>query len=178
MAYARQYSIDEVKGMLQIFEGNHAIQGVNALHQFQRAAEPVHAVTRHGGADFHFQGNRVNTPGEARTTGTYWNRDDQAAATTEILNSIAGQQELAKIDNGVQTFASIRANLPPNKYKISVAADRSNTGQGNPGHLNRNDANRATAGATHTTTYATKGFVKAVKGVGGLLQIQTSFPET
>ncbi len=178
MAFARPYSLHEVKGMLQIFEGNLAIQTVNPLHRVQRANEPAHAITRHGGADMHFQGNRVNTPGEARTTGTYWNRDDQAAATMEILNSPTGQQELRKIDLGTQTFASIRANLPPNRYRISVATDRSNTGQGNAGHLNRNDVGRTNAGALHVTTYATTGFVKAVKGVGGLLQIQTSFPET
>lgn len=173
MAYARLYSLGEVKGFLQIYRSNHAIQGVGPNHVLQRANAGAHAHV-HGGANLLDMQARVNTPGEPRATGTYWNEDDQAAATVELLNSAAGQAELQLLDLG-QMRASIQGMLIPNRYKMSLAEDRSNR-QGQPGHLVKNSPQRVGQGAVHTVMFATRGFVLAVPGVAGQLQIQTSYP--
>lgn len=180
MPYSRTYTLEEVKGMLQIFRDNRAIIGrhlalgqVLDIHMMTRAQAPAHAHI-HGGADLLEQQARVNTPGEPRSTGTYWTEDDQALATLEILNSAPGQLALGQLDTGAGD-ATIRAPLTPQRYKVSTAHDRSDLG-GQPGHLGRNNAGRYGAGATHTSSYATQGFVKVVRGVGGLMQIQTSYP--
>lgn len=174
MAFSRHYTAAEVEGMLRIFGGNRAITGRDPnTHQLQRADAAAHAHI-HGGANYLQLQQRVNTPGEPRATGTYWTEADQVAATTEILNSDAGRIALRRLDIGEQR-AAITASLTPNRYRVAQASDLSNR-PNLPGHLGRSDPGRAGAGATHTQGYATKGFVLAVKGVGGLLQIQTSFP--
>jgi hypothetical protein len=178
MAFARQYSLQEVQGMLQIYRNNHAIHGVDANHQITRANAGAHADI-HAGASFLDLQARVNTPGQPRLTGTYWSTEDQAAATLEVLNSAAGQLELAKLDDPLLAIgdkrAAIRAPLTPGRYKVAQAQDRSNH-PGQPGHLVNNSPLRANAGARQEVKMASQGFVLAVPGVGGLLQIQTSWP--
>jgi hypothetical protein len=174
MAFSRHYTAAEVEGMLRIFGGNRAITGRDPqTHHLQRANAPAHAQI-HGGANMLEQRQRVNTPGEPRNTGTYWTEADQVAATTEVLNSDAGRIALRRLDIGEQR-AAITASLTPGRYRVAQAGDRSNM-PNMPGHLGRDNPGRAGAGATHTQGHATKGFVLAVKGVGGLLQIQTSYP--
>ncbi len=177
MPYARLYTLAEIKGMLQIYKNNYAIHGVNAAHKFVRATHAAHADV-HSGADFLALQARVNTPGEPRTTGTYWNDSDQANATLEVLNSPAGQLLLATLDNAAlpaqQKRAAIDAPLVGN-YKVAEAVDRSNA-PGTAGHLARAAAARVGAGSVQTVRFALRGFVLAVPGVGGQLQIQTSYP--
>ena len=174
MPFSRRYTLQEVKGMLQIYRNNHAITGlVPGTHTFTRSPAGAHAHI-HGGSNSLEQQARVNTPGEPRATTTYWSEDDQAGATLEILNSFAGQIALRRLDIG-EKEAAMTSALTPNRYKVSSTHDKSDKG-GQPGHFGRNDARRANAGATHITSFATQGFVKVVKGVGGLMQIQTSFP--
>jgi len=169
MAFSRKYTLMEVQGMLRIYRGNRAITGVNTLGQLQRSNAPSHAHI-HGGANFLEQRARVNTPGQPRTTGTYWSEQDQAEATLEVLNSDDGRIALRRLDIG-ESETVIDARLTQGRYRVSTARDAST------GVLSRNDVGRATAGSTHTQSYASRGFVKVVKGVGGLLQIQTSFPK-
>lgn len=173
MAYSRRYTLHEVKGFLQIYRANHAVQGVGPGHHLQRAAAGAHAHI-HGGADLRQMQARVNTPGEPRSTGTYWNEDDQAAATLEIINSMAGQIALRRLDIG-EGRAPMEGPLIAGRYRMSEAHDRSDH-QGLPGHLGRNSPLRTGQGAVHTVLYATRGFVLAVPGVAGQLQIQTSYP--
>ena len=181
MSFSRPYALEEVKGMLQIYRHNRAITGRSLVpgahmldvHMMTRSAAPAHADI-HGGANLLQQQARVNTPGEPRSTGTYWTEDDQAAATLEVLNSFNGRIALRRLDIG-ETEATMSAALTPQRYRVSNAHDRSDLGAV-PGHLGRNHAGRMNAGATHTTGYATQGFVKVIKGVGGLMQIQTSYP--
>ena len=118
---------------------------------------------------------RVNTPGEPRGTGTYWTEADQAAATCEVLNSFQGRIALRKLDIG-ETRAVIESILTRDRYSVANAADNSNHGPGHANHLGRNNAGRAGAGSTHSRGYAKRGLVVVVKGVGGLMQIQTSYP--
>jgi hypothetical protein len=178
MAFARQYSLQEVRGMLQIYRSNHAVHGVNAQHQVTRAVAGAHAHI-HAGASYLDLQARVNTPGQPRLTGTYWSDEDQAAATLEVLNSAGGQVELAKLDNPALAVgdkrAAIFAPLTPGRYKVAQAADRSNQ-PGQPGNLVKNSPLRANAGSRQEVRMASQGFVLAVPGVGGLLQIQTSWP--
>jgi hypothetical protein len=175
MPFSRRYTLEEVKGMLQIYRGNHAITGhVPGTNQLTRSPAGAHAHI-HGGANILEMKARVNTPGEPRSTGTYWTEDDQAAATLEILNSFQGQIALRRLDIG-EKEATMSSTLTPNRYRVSNAHDKSDKGAGVAGHLGRNQAARANAGATFESSYATQGFVKVVKGVGGLMQIQTSYP--
>lgn len=174
MPYSRRYTLQEVKGMLQIYRGNHAMTGRNQVtHRHDRAGAGAHAHI-HAGASFLDMQARVNTPGEPRATGTYWNDDDQAAATLEVLNSMSGQIALRRLDIG-ETRAPMEAPLMANRYKISDAHDRSDR-VGQAGHLGRNAAGRAGAGSIQTVGFASKGFVLVVPGVAGQLQIQTSYP--
>jgi hypothetical protein len=174
MAFSRRYTLAEVKGMLQIFEGNRSITGVNPhTHTATRAANPAHAVAFHGGSGLLDMTARVNTPGEPRSSGTYWSQDDQAAATLEILNSFQGQIALRRLDIG-ETSATIESTLVPARYRMSTATDLSSLA--GPGQLARANPGRVGQGAVHATTYAARGFVKVVKGVGNLMQIQTSYP--
>lgn len=174
MAYSRRYTLQEVKGMLQIYRGNHAMINANpATHRHQRAPAGAHAHI-HAGASFLDMQARVNTPGEPRATGTYWNDEDQAAATLEVLNSMAGQIALRRLDIG-EGRAPMEAMLMSNRYRISDAHDRSDR-LGQPGHLGRNAAGRMNAGSIQTVGFAAKGFVLAVPGIAGQLQIQTSYP--
>jgi hypothetical protein len=174
MPFSRRYTLDEVKGMLRIYGNNRAVTGrVPGTNQVTRSAAPAHAHV-HGGANLLDQRARVNRPGEPRSTSTYWTADDQAAATMDILNSFQGQVALRRLDIG-ENEAGMESTLAPNRYRVSKAHDRSDLG-GAPGHLGRNAPGRANAGSTERTGFATHGFVKVVKGVGGLLQIQTSYP--
>ena len=169
MAFSKNYSLMEVQGMLRIYKGNHAITGVAANGHLQRSDAGAHAHI-HGGANFLEQRDRVNTPGQPRTTGTYWSEQDQAEATREVLNSLEGRVALRRLDIG-ESSAVMEASLTVGRYRVSTARDNST------GTLSRNNAMRVNAGSTSTQSYAQRGFVKVVKGVGGLLQIQTSFPK-
>ena len=175
MAFSRQHELSEVKGMLQIYRNNHAITNVDAnTGAITRSNAGAHAHI-HGESSFLDQRARVNTPGEPRTTGTYWNSDNQARATLEILNSGTGQTALQDLDNG-QSNTVIQTALTLNTYRYAAASDASNLGPNVPGHVGRNNQARIGAGSNHSQGYATQGFVKVVKGVGGLMQIQTSYP--
>lgn len=172
MPFQRQYTRDEVRGMLKIFEGNCALNGIlNGRVQRSDAAAHAHI---HGGSTFLEQRARVNTPGEPRKTGTYWNTDDQVDATTEILNSHQVQIQLRQLDIGEQRLG-VEAALTHGKYRISKATDNSDLG-GNPGHLGRKNPGRVNAGSTHVQGFAKKGFVLLIRQPGNLLQIQTSYP--
>ncbi|MFT5229367.1 MAG: hypothetical protein ACI9EV_002521, partial [Urechidicola sp.] len=140
----------------------------------ERSPAAAHAHI-HGDSNFLDQRARVNTPGEPRQTGTYYNVDDQAAATLELLNSAAGTIALRALDIG-GTDAVIETNLTPDYYRSASAQDASQPA--GPNHFNRNDEGRRDAGSIHTQAFARRGFVKVVKGVGGLMQIQTSYPIT
>jgi len=168
MAYARQYSLSEVKFSLQFFEGNKLVTGVHAgrLTRHPHAAHPA----LHGGANLLEQKGRVTTPGEPRKTGTFLTKDQQAEASLLALNSGEGQTELAKIDNGTETSVFIKAPLPAGRFRMALAQDDS------VGTLVRNDAARSAATTTHTRPVATECHLEAMKGPGGSLQIQTSFP--
>jgi|GEM_PF-4282812 hypothetical protein len=173
MPFQRQYTKYEVQGMLKIFQGNRAFQGFqNGVPQ--RANAPAHANI-HGGANFIEQRARVNTPGQPRATGTYWTEDDQINATMEILNYHLSQVQLRRLDLGDRRL-SLEAPLANGRYRISVAEDNSNIGAGVAGHAGRNNPARRGAGSTHHQGFARKGFVLLVCGVGGLLQVQTSYP--
>lgn len=174
MAFQRKYTREEVQGMLKIFQGNKAFLGFDADMNVQRAGAAAHAEI-HGGASYLDQKGRVNTPGEPRMTGTYWTEDDQIDATLEVLNSIQGQLELAKFDLG-ETRVGINGPLTPGQFRMASAHDDSDKGANQPGHVGRNNAARIGAGATHMQGHATEGFVLLLKGVGGLLQVQTSYP--
>jgi hypothetical protein len=169
MPYSRRYTLTEIKGMLQIYRNNRQVTGVGPGHVVQRSNAEMHAQAFHGGASMLDLTQRVNTPGQPRTSGTYWNEDDQAAATLEIINSMAGQIALRRLDIG-EGRAPIEAALTPNRYRMSSATDAS------MGFATKASPARVGAGAVHTTTFATKGFVLCLPGVAGQLQIQTSYP--
>jgi hypothetical protein len=161
--------------MIKIFEGNRAYLGRDAAtNRVHRAGAAAHANI-HAGASRLDQAARVNTPGQPRGTGTYWSEADQVAATTEILNHHLSQIQLRRLDTG-DTRLGLEAPLSPGRFKVAEASDDSNLGPNVQGHLGRNNAARAGAGSSHTQGYATRGFVLLVKGVGGLLQVQTSYP--
>jgi hypothetical protein len=178
MPFARLYSLSEVKGFLTIYRGNHAIHGVGAGNAINRAPHGAHAHI-HGGANVNELQARVNTPGQPRKSGTWWNEDDQARATLELLNSAAGQVQLAILDNLALPIGNRRAAIAgpvtPGIYKMSNATDKSSIPAVGPTVPNNNPL-RANAGAVHTVAMATGGFVLAVPGVAGQLQIQTSYP--
>jgi hypothetical protein len=178
MPFARIYSRDEVKGMMQLYFQNKAVQGVDAQHRFVRSAKPAH-YDAHAGASYLDMRDRVNTVDEPRTTSTYWSDAVQIDATMELLNSAVGQVELAILDDptlaGPEKRANIRTNFV-NDYAVAVAYDRSNV-PGNAGHLIRANPLRAGSGARIARGIALNGYVLAVPGVAGLLQIQTSYPD-
>lgn len=172
MAYSRRYTLFEIRGMLQIYRNNRQIIGIGAGRVLQRAPNPMHAQKFHGGASRLDLTERVNTPGEPRMSGTYWSEDDQAAATLEVLNSMAGQIALRRLDIG-EGRAPMEAALTLNRYRMASATDASSLLK-TP--VPKASEKRIGAGAVHRTSYASKGFVLCVPGVAGLLQIQTSFP--
>ena len=174
MKFQRQYTYYEVQGMIKIFQGNRAFLNVDNNNIVHRPNASAHA-NLHAGASYLDQRNRVNTPREPRATGTYMNERDQIAATTYILNSHEVQIQLRQLDLGEQRLG-VTAALPVNQYLIAVAEDNSNRGAGNAGHVGRNSQNRWGAGSTHRQVFATQGFVLLIRGVGGLIQIQTSYP--
>ena len=169
MSFNKTFTLQEVKGLLTIYRGNHAVVGLDPLTgRIKRAPAPAHAHI-HGGANFLEQKARVNTPGQPRQTSTYCTEHDQALATLEILNSPAGKAAIKQLFTGSDSVV-IKAKLAPNRYATAVAHDASHT------RLGRHNQGRLIAGATHRQCVATTGFVKLVRGVGGLFQIQTSFP--
>jgi hypothetical protein len=178
MPFARLYSLAEVKGFLAIYRNNHAIHGIGAGHAIVRADHGAHAHI-HGGASARDLQARVNTPGQPRTSGTWWNEDDQAKATLELLNSAAGQAQLANLDNAALPItnrrAEIRGPVTPGTYRMANATDRSSIPAVGP-TVPRDNPLRNNAGAVQRVAMATGGFVLAVPGVGGQLQIQTSYP--
>ena len=173
MPYQRQYTREEVQGMIKLFEGNRLFQRTEAGHVI-RANAAAHANI-HAGASFLDQRTRVNTPRQPRTTGTYWSEDDQIDATLDVINSFEGQIRLRQLDMGERRL-SIESNLPAgSSYRVSVAHDNSDRG-GAAGHLGRNNLGRRNAGSTRQLSTARRGFVLLLRAPGGLLQVQTSFP--
>jgi hypothetical protein len=167
MAFARQYDLSEVKGMLAIYNGNQLKTATGTT--------PAAHASGHVGSDFRDMRTRVNTPGQTRVDGTYITEDAQAKATQYMLNSPAGQLALQTLDAG-QASAVITIPLPANTYKMAAVHDRSNVGPGLAGHVGKNNAARGGAGADTVNSFAASGFMKVYKAVGGLLQIQTSYP--
>jgi len=175
MPFQRLYTREEVHGMIQIFEGSRPIRAINPLtHRIDRQRNASHPGI-HGGASYLDQRTRVNTPGEPRTTGTYWTQDDQIEATLNVINSHLSQIQLRQFDTGA-TRVALETDLPVNRYRIEVAHDDSDLGAGVAGHVGRNNAGRLGAGSTHAVAYARRGFVLLLRGVGRRLQIQTAFP--
>ncbi|MGL5009080.1 MAG: hypothetical protein ACRC6I_04310 [Paracoccaceae bacterium] len=180
MPFARQYSLAEVKGYLTIYRNNHAFHGVNAANNnVIRAVAGAHANIHAGSSYLDLQG-RVNTPGQPRTSGTWWNEEDQAKATLELLNSVAGQAQLAVLDNAAlpigQRRAAIAGPVTPGTYRMANATDRSSIAGGPNPVLPRASGARVGAGSVQTVAMATGAFVLAVPGIAGQLQIQTSYP--
>src|SRR3546814_20957361 len=113
-------------------------------HTHGRAAAGAHAHI-HAGASFLDMPARVNTPGEPRATGTYWNDDDQAAATLEVLNSMSGQVALRRLDIG-EGRAPMENLLTANHYQHSDARARRNR-VGSPDQLVKTHPRRVVAGS-------------------------------
>lgn len=180
MPYARQYTLQEIKGRLQISEGNRIVTGVTVQPGGQVTPTAFGSVEAHAGmhagASLLDQTARVNTPGQPRTTGTYWSTDDQAAATLEVLNSPTGQAGLAQLDGAAREAFIGPVALTPNRYRMAVAHDDSDLGANVPGHVGRNSAARTGAGATEVVQFAATGSVKIIRLPGGMFIIQTSFP--
>ena len=166
MPAARQYSETEVRGMLQIVEGNVNLASKTPVPADKRA--PAHAIGLHGGSDHLSMVSRVLDPKSPNKTSVYKDFDTQVRATTELLNSAAGQTELAKLDAGTEKRVRISGALTNGSYYGAVTQKNNAT---------------VTAATGKTTTSqnfkrATHGRVICEKFVGDILQIQTSFPET
>ena len=58
MAYQKTYTTDEVRFMLQVYEGAHAFRGATPDHKIQRHGVAAHA-SLHGGAGFDQQRDRT-----------------------------------------------------------------------------------------------------------------------
>ena len=169
MKFKEDYTLAEVKAMLSIYEGNRAIKENNSLsHRLTRQDAAAHAQSKHAGVNFLNLGKRVNTIGGPRNNRTYLNQSSQASATMEILNSVEGKKARLSVYNGAPS-ANIETELN-GRYQIANAEDLS------IGSLVRKNPGRKTAGFKSTMPFATHGFVKIVKAVGGLIQIQTSYP--
>jgi hypothetical protein len=157
MAFKRQYSESEVRGMLMILEGNKNL----AKHTPVPPAkiQPAHAVARHGGAGADEMADRVLTPKQPKLTSSYKDLDTQVRATMELLNCATGQSELEKLDNGSAKRVVISADFNGTHY-LGAQTNKKPDGTVVHGIWKR----------------ATKGTVVAERFVGNLLLIQTSFP--
>lgn len=162
MAYARQYSLDEVKGMLQIMEGNINLASKTPIPLNKRA--PAHAITLHSGVGADAMKDRVLDELKKKkkfATSAYQTFEMQAGATRDLLNCATGQTELAKLDAKTEKRVLIKAALI-NRYL---------------GYQTKGQK----AGGVKTT--AEEGLHEVAEGmmiceafVGGILQIQTSYP--
>ena len=169
MKFKEDYTLAEVKGMLSIYEGNRAIKENNSLsNRLTRQNAAAHPQGEHAGANFLNLGKRVNTVGGPRNNSTYLNQSSQASATMEILNSVEGKKARLSVYNG-EPFAHIKTELK-GRHQIAHAEDLSIDS------LKRKNPGRKTAGFKSAMPFATHGFVKIVPAVGGLIQIQTSYP--
>jgi hypothetical protein len=157
MPFARKYTEMDVRGMLQIMEGNVNIKSPVPIGKRQ----PAHAMSLHGGSGHDQMIVRVLTKKQPNLTSAYQDFDTQVSATTEVLNSSQGQAELAKLDSGAEKRVMITAPLTNGNY-----------------HACSVKAQPKKAGIASTQSYkrAMKGLVICEKYIGQLLQIQTSYP--
>jgi hypothetical protein len=165
MAYARNYDVAEVKGMLMIAENS---ANITSFKNFQKknpkatlAKAPVaHAGTLHAGKTQADLGGRADT-GPASCS-SYKDFDTLVLATTEALNSAQGQAALGTLDGGASD-ATFNAPLTNNLYYASRAT--------------RTTKKKGTGSITHEPyMVATQAFVKVCAYIAGKLWIQTSYP--
>lgn len=162
MAFARQYSLEEVKGMLQIMEGNINLASKTPVPAAKRA--PAHAIGLHGGVSAPQMTDRVQNELKKKkkfATSSYQTFEMQAGATRDLINSATGQGELAKLDNGTEKRVAITAVLTGRYLGYKTSGTKS--------------------GGVKTTTQdglreVNEGMVLLEGFVGRLLQIQTSYP--
>jgi hypothetical protein len=169
MAYARQYDVSEVKGMLMIAEGS---ANITAFRVFEAnmakkkkkkkvtfAGAPVaHAGTLHASQTADDLSTRVDTG--PVTASTFKDFDTMVLATREALNHPNGQAALALLDGG-NIDATFRAPLAGQYFgSRSTRIGAQGSGQSN----------------NEPFMLATECFVKVVRFVGGKLWIQTSYP--
>ena len=157
MPFARKYTEMDVRGMLQIMEGN-----VNVKSPVpKKKRKPAHAMSLHGGTGHDEMIIRVLTKKQPNLSSAYQDFDTQVKATTEVLNSSEGQAELAKLDSGAKKRVRIIASITNgNYYACSVKAKKKKAGIASAQSYKR----------------AMKGLVICEKYIGQLLQIQTSYP--
>jgi len=162
LAYARQYTLEDVKGMLQIMEGNINLVSKTPVPANKRA--PAHSMTLHSNVGSDAMKDRVVDELKKKkkfATSAYQTFEMQAGATRDILNCATGQTELAKLDAKTEKRVQIRATLN-NRYL---------------GYQTKGQK----AGGVKTTSEeglheVAEGMVICEAFVGGLLQIQTSYP--
>ena len=168
MAYARQYDVSEVKGMLMIAEGSANITSFRVFEAAQKAkgkaasfskAPAAHAGTLHASQTATALSKRADT-GPAQTS-TFKDFDTLVLATTEALNHANGQAALALLDGGA-IDATFNAPLAANKYFGSRATRMGKKKSGNV--------------VAEPYMVASEVFVKVVCFVAGKLWIQTSYP--
>ncbi len=168
MAYARQYDVAEVKGMLMIAEGSANITAfrvfaATAAKKGKKAvfanAPVAHAGTLHAAQTASDLSTRVDSG--PQTASTFKDFDTMVLATTEGLNHPNGQAALALLDAG-QIDATFRAPLAGNMYYGSRST-----------RIGKKWSGRAT---DEPFLVASEIFVKVVRFIGGKLWIQTSYP--
>jgi hypothetical protein len=148
--------------MLQIMEGNINLASKTPVPANKRA--PAHAMTLHSDVGADAMKGRVLNELKAKkkfATSAYQTFEMQAGATRDILNCATGQTELAKLDAKTEKRVQIRAALT-NRYL---------------GYQTKGQK----AGGVKTTTEeglheVDEGMVICEAFVGGILQIQTSYP--
>lgn len=168
MAYARNYEVSEVKGMLMIAEGSANITSFKVFAAAQAkkkkkavlAKAPVaHAGTLHASQTADDLSTRVDAG--PQTASTFKDFDTMVLATTEGLNHANGQAALALLDGGA-IDATFTAPLAANQYFGSRSTRVGAKGSG--------------VATNEPFMVASQIFIKVVRFVGGNLWIQTSYP--
>ncbi|MBI5016137.1 MAG: hypothetical protein HZB55_11725 [Deltaproteobacteria bacterium] len=168
MAYARQYDVGEVKGMLMIAEGSANVTSFRVFSARQAvrgkvahiANAPVaHSGSLHSGQTANALSTRVDTG--PQTASTFKDFDTLVLATTEGLNHANGQAALALLDGGALD-ATFRAPLAGNKYYGSRSSRVGKKGSG--------------VSVNEPFLVASEVFVKVVRFIAGRLWVQTSYP--
>jgi hypothetical protein len=161
MAYARVYTVDEVKGMLMIIESSQNVTITYTKGKFKGQHPPAaHSGSLHAGKTQADLSNRAVAEAKSKTS-SYKDFDTMVLATTEALNSPQGQLALARLDPPTSANdATFNAPLAGNKYYASRVS------------------HNVKSGAVTNEPYmiASEAFVKVCKYIAGKLWIQTSFP--
>ena len=159
MPYARQYDLQEIRGMLQIGEGSKNVKSPVPVNK--RA--PAHAIGLHGGPSQPSLIARVMGKEKKSNASAYRDFDTLVRATHEIINSAAGQTVLAGFDSGATSREMITAALTNGNYYS--AAEVKDNAPNTPRHSHTERGKRATEGS-----------VLVEKFIAGKLWVQTSFP--